>query len=100
MLPLSEKGENQARQAAGPILQMAEELGLELDPVVESSQLLRAWQTAEILADELEARTGRRFVVVERIELLERSLGSCANLRFDQISKRLAKDPRLGPLPR
>jgi 2,3-bisphosphoglycerate-dependent phosphoglycerate mutase len=78
---------------------MAEELGLELDPIIEASQLLRAWQTAELLAEELEARTGRHFIVGERIELVERSLGSCANLRFDQIAKRLAKDPRLGPLP-
>jgi 2,3-bisphosphoglycerate-dependent phosphoglycerate mutase len=99
-LPLSEKGRGQAREAAEPILRMSEELGLELDPIIEASQLLRAWQTATILAEELKTRTGRRFIVVERVELVERSLGSCANLRFDQISKRLAKDPRLGPLPR
>jgi 2,3-bisphosphoglycerate-dependent phosphoglycerate mutase len=98
-LPLSEKGRRQAREAVGPILGYCEELELDLDPVIEASQLLRAWETAMLLAEELEARTGRAFVVQERGELVERGLGSCANLRFDEIAERLGKDPRLAPLP-
>jgi 2,3-bisphosphoglycerate-dependent phosphoglycerate mutase len=98
-LPLTELGVRQARDAAETILRYCDEFELELDPVLEASQLLRSWQTAKILAEELEARTGRRFVVEERYEMLERSLGSCANLRFDEIKAMLALDPRLGPLP-
>ena len=98
-LPLSEKGRDQASSSALPILDYCDELGLELDPVIEASQLLRAWETAGLLAKALEARTGRRFVVQERGELVERSLGSCANLRFDEIAERLGQDPRLAPLP-
>jgi len=98
-LPLSAEGRAQARQSAGPILRFCDELGLELDSRIEASQLLRAWETAMILAEELERRTGQRFVVDERDELLERGLGSCANLRFDEIEARLSQDPRLGPLP-
>ncbi|MEE8167218.1 MAG: histidine phosphatase family protein [Myxococcota bacterium] len=98
-LPLSDEGRAQARACAIPILESNEELALELDPVIETSQLLRAWQTATILAEELEARTGTQFRVVTRTELAERSLGSCSNLRFDQIAALLAEDPRLDPLP-
>ncbi|HKK53446.1 MAG TPA: histidine phosphatase family protein [Myxococcota bacterium] len=98
-LPLSERGRRQAREAAGPILRHCEELGIELDPRIEASQLLRAWETATLLAEELEARTGVAFVVEERLELIERGLGSCANLRFDEIESQLARDPRVGPLP-
>ena len=98
-LPLSDEGRRQARACAIPILESSRELALELDPVIEASQLLRAWQTATLLAEELEARTGTRFRVATRTELVERSLGSCSNLRFDQIAAVLAEDPRLDPLP-
>ena len=98
-LPISAEGREQARKAADPILRFCDELGLELDPRIEASQLLRAWETAIVLAEELERRTGRSFIVEERSELLERGLGSCANLRFDEIEAHLSQDPRLGPLP-
>ncbi|MEZ4293304.1 MAG: histidine phosphatase family protein, partial [Myxococcota bacterium] len=71
----------------------------ELDARIEASQLLRAWETAKVLAEALEARTGRHFYVVERNELVERGLGSCANLTFDRIHALIDADPRLAPLP-
>jgi 2,3-bisphosphoglycerate-dependent phosphoglycerate mutase len=98
-LPLSARGRAQARRAADSVLETCEELGLELDARIECSQLLRAWETARLLADALGARSGRRFHVVERDALVERGLGSAANLTFDEIRERLAADPRLGPLP-
>lgn len=98
-LPLSEQGRRQAREAAVPILRACEDLGLEPDERIEASQLLRAWETATILAEELAWRTGREFIVDERDELVERGLGSCANLRFDEIESMLARDPRVAPLP-
>ena len=40
-------------------LELCEEIGLELDPRIESSQLLRAWETANLIAGSLLIRTGR-----------------------------------------
>ena len=99
LFALSSLGRDQARCAADPILELCEEFGLELDSRIEASQLLRAWETAKLLAEKLEARTGRRFHVLQRDELIERGLGSCANLTFDRIQERIAADPRLAPLP-
>jgi 2,3-bisphosphoglycerate-dependent phosphoglycerate mutase len=99
LFPLSEHGRDQARHAADPILEFCDELGLELDPRIEASQLLRAWETANLIATSLATRTGKRFHVLQRDELVERSLGSCANMTFDSIRAMLAEDPRLGLLP-
>jgi len=100
LFPLSEKGREQARHAADPILELCEELGVELDQRIEASQLLRAWETANLIAESLVTRTGKRFHVLARDELVERGLGSCANMTFDAIRAMLAADPRLGILPK
>jgi len=103
LFPLSAEGRRQAERAANPILGMCEDLELEIDTRIESSQLLRAWETANIVASALTERmferTGQRFHVIQRDELIERGLGSAANMTFEQIQEILAKDPRLGPLP-
>jgi len=99
LFPLTGKGREQAKNAVDPILECCEELGLELDPRIEASQLLRAWETANLIAEALAARTGKRFHVFARDELVERGLGSCANMTFDRIREVLSNDPRLGPLP-
>ena len=99
LFPLSERGREQARNAADPILEFCEEMSLELDPRIEASQLLRAWETANLIAESLKKRTGKRFHVMQRDELVERGLGSCANMPFDEIRAMLATDPRLGVLP-
>ncbi len=99
LFPLSRRGREQARQAADPILELCQEMGLELDPRIESSQLLRAWETANLIAESLTMRTGKRFHVLQRDELVERGLGSCANMTFDAIRAMLSDDPRLGTLP-
>jgi 2,3-bisphosphoglycerate-dependent phosphoglycerate mutase len=99
ILPLSETGREQARLAADSILAFCDEHDLELDSRIEVSQLLRAWQTGTILGESLAEKLGRGFVIEERDEIIERSLGSCANLRFDEIKAQLAQDPRLRPLP-
>lgn len=99
LFPLSERGRDQARCAADPILEFCEEMSLELDPRIEASQLLRAWETANLIAESLTKRTGKRFYVLQRDELVERGLGSCANMTFDAIHTMLGADPRLGVLP-
>jgi 2,3-bisphosphoglycerate-dependent phosphoglycerate mutase len=99
LFPLSERGRAQARAASEPILALCEEQGIELDPRIEASQLLRAWETANLIAESLSTRTQKRFHVLQRDELIERGLGSCANMTFDRIRSMLAEDPRLGVLP-
>ncbi|HIF94587.1 MAG: phosphoglycerate mutase family protein [Myxococcales bacterium] len=99
LFPLSATGRDQARNAADPILDCCEELGLELDLRIEVSQLLRAWETANLIAESLHNRTGKRFHVIGHNELVERGMGSCANMTFDAVRDILAEDPRLGPLP-
>jgi 2,3-bisphosphoglycerate-dependent phosphoglycerate mutase len=99
ILPLSPAGREQARNGVDAIAALCENESLELDTTIEVSQLLRAWQTGAILAETLFERTGKTFSVEEHDEIIERGLGSCANLRFDEIEATLALDPRLAPLP-
>ena len=99
LFALSATGRDQARNAVDPILDCCEELGLEIDSRIEASQLLRSWETANLIAEALASRTGRRFHVLARDELVERGLGSCANMTFDRIHEMLSDDPRLPPLP-
>lgn len=98
-LPLSPEGRGHARNAGLQLARIAREHGIELDETIESSQLLRAHETAIVVAETLAEETGRSFEVVDRDDMLERGLGSCANLRFDEIEAVLAADDRLDPLP-
>lgn len=98
-LPLSDQGREQAKAAADVLLGFASAKGLVIDPYVESSPLLRAHETATVVVDALKRQTGTAFEITNRNELIERGLGSCANLRFDEIESLLAQDPRIEPLP-
>lgn len=93
--PLSRRGEAQARAAAGRLAETAAAHGWRLSRTIDSSELLRAWQTAGLLAE----RLGREFRVVGFPALAERGLGSAANLTMARIEAVVAADPRLAPLP-
>lgn len=97
--PLTEAGEVQARDGATRLFAELEAAGLELDPVIETSTLQRAWQTARIVTDEALRKFGRKFELRERDDLTERSVGAAANLTFDQIKAVLRRDPRFGEPP-
>lgn len=99
LFPLSDEGRGQASRAAAPILEMCADLALEIDPRIEASQLLRAWETANRISASLATRTGKNFHVVQRDELIERGLGSAANMRFEQLEELISADPRIGSLP-
>jgi 2,3-bisphosphoglycerate-dependent phosphoglycerate mutase len=89
----------QAADAVPGILEMAARENLTVYPVIDSSLQLRGWQTATIIANELE-KLGIRDVSVESNEnLAERCLGSAANLTVEQIEKIVADDPRYQHLP-
>jgi broad specificity phosphatase PhoE len=106
---LTLRGQEQALNAARVVSQYAEEHGLAIDRVIDSSRLRRAWETARLMARELqrlgslplvieesriEQRGAPEFCVQEFDELAERSLGAAANLTIGEIEAVLAADPR------
>ena len=83
--PLTPAGEAQARRGAGSLLEIAHGEGWRVDRVVDSSTILRAWQTATLSSRVFAARLGSSFRVTPFQELAERSVGSAANLTMKQI---------------
>lgn len=97
--PLTAQGAEDARLAAGALLREATAHGWQLDPVIDSSSLLRAWETAESVAREIGEATGSLPRVESFDALAERSVGSAANLTESDIEKIVACDPRREKLP-
>ena len=97
--PLTLEGREEARRAAAQLRTAAEREGWTFDPVIDTSPLLRAFETATILAQTLEALTGMRFRIQEVPALLERSLGAAANLTAAAIEQAVERDPRYASLP-
>jgi len=98
--PLTERGRAQARAAARGVFELARAEQLVLDTTIDSSRMLRAWHTAELLGSELSALTQVEFRVNEFDALAERSVGALANLSVTQIEAILRADPRFSvPAP-
>lgn len=98
--PLTAQGVTQAHDAA---VRMREEIGANgwtLDPVIDSSTMLRGWQTARIIAEDLSPLLTSTPVVESFDALAERGLGSAANLTTRQIEDILERDPRFEAPPR
>lgn len=92
---LTRAGTGDATRGAALVDAMASAHGWDIHPVIHTSNLLRAWQTASILEASLpgvEALHGADA-------LAERSVGLAANLRMDQIEQVLRDDPRHAPAP-
>ncbi|MEZ4382855.1 MAG: histidine phosphatase family protein [Nannocystaceae bacterium] len=97
--PLTPRGVAQA-QALGEALAARERAGeFVVDATVDTSSLRRAWETGVHVARALEATLGRPFTVAGFDALVERALGSMANLTVAEIERVFADDPRLAPLP-
>jgi 2,3-bisphosphoglycerate-dependent phosphoglycerate mutase len=96
---LTPRGREQALEAARVVWQYAGQQGLELDAVVDCSRLRRAWETADVMARELERLGSSKLVVSELDALMERGLGAATNLSLEQIEAVLAADPRFEPPP-
>ncbi|MVF12048.1 histidine phosphatase family protein [Ketobacter sp. MCCC 1A13808] len=96
--PLTAQGCEQARQGAASIAGFLRQQQCELHSAIDSSQLLRGWQTARIVADALKLAapaSQRTGIDVQGYEdLAERSVGSAANLTLQQIEEILQADPR------
>ena len=97
--PLTNAGLEQARLGALEVAQLAREHKWSLDPIIDCSTLLRAWQTAEIVADALREQSNDQVLVDSFDALAERSLGAVANLTVDEIGRIVEGDPRFAPLP-
>ncbi|WP_425049254.1 histidine phosphatase family protein [Psychromarinibacter sp. S121] len=97
--PLTEKGLRQAADGADALAAMVAAHGLTLAPVIYSSRQLRAWQTADAVADRLRSLGHRVDGIEQTSALAERGLGSAANLTVDEIESVLRDDPRYGAPP-
>lgn len=91
---LNEQGVEQAQQAAGYIRRFMDTHSLTLSPVIDSSHMLRAWQTSSILGAALGLSD-----IEETERLAERSVGAMANLTTMEIEKLLDDDPRYDSAP-
>jgi len=102
--PLNETGKEQALSAVEPIQQLLTEQQLFLHNNCDSSQLLRAWQTADIICHNLNSQdlspwTNDKIEINSFDALAERSVGSAANLTIKQIELIINDDPRFESLP-
>jgi len=109
---LNEDGIKQSNQAADLLDKYIKDNSLELSPVIDSSHLLRAWQTAQIMSDRFTKLNppnqsnnsnlknsqlkNNKLKVESFVALAERGVGSCvANLTLSQIEAVIEQDPRL-----
>lgn len=97
--PLTEAGEAQAREAGEGLAGFLSKTGLELHPTIDCSHMLRAWQTARIIADTLGGAGYTTPAIDEFDGLAERSVGAAANLTVHEIERILAEDPRFDAPP-
>jgi 2,3-bisphosphoglycerate-dependent phosphoglycerate mutase len=97
--PLKPEGGQQASETAVRIAEICKREGWAIDPVIDCSPLLRAWQTAGIVAEEFAKILGDEFQLEHFEALMERGVGAAANLDLEQIAAAVDADPRLDPLP-
>ena len=93
--PLNTDGEKHAVEAAAIIDKIQQQYGWVVTAEIDCSQMLRAWQTAEIIAQNL----GSQHDLQSFDELAERGVGCAANLTAEQIVKVIHDDPRYPELP-
>jgi len=97
--PLNADGENQAREAAATVDAILRQHNWSMTPEIDCSHMLRGWQTARIIADNLTAKAAQELRVESFDELAERSVGCVANLTTGRIREIIQNDPRYQDLP-
>jgi broad specificity phosphatase PhoE len=97
--PLNSAGETQAQEGAQALQDMIVRNEWTLVPSIDSSRMLRAWQTAVIFADRLAELASSSPPVKSYDELAERGVGCLANLTTAQIEAVLQLDPRVSDPP-
>jgi 2,3-bisphosphoglycerate-dependent phosphoglycerate mutase len=97
--PLNADGEKQAAEAVISIDNILRQYNWSVNPEVDCSRMLRGWQTARIIADNLSEHSSRQLQLESFDELAERSVGCAANLTAEDIQKIIHNDPRYPDLP-
>jgi 2,3-bisphosphoglycerate-dependent phosphoglycerate mutase len=92
---LTDAGRGQAERGAAELMEVINERDWLAYPGIDCSNMLRAWQTAQIIAGVCGAKSVTSFDA-----LAERGLGCAANLTITQIKNILHDDPRHPPPPR
>ncbi|WP_017446169.1 histidine phosphatase family protein [Gayadomonas joobiniege] len=97
--PLSEQGWQQAVQCAQQISEFCSKYAGR--PIyLHCSSLLRAWQTADAIATQLDNKNISVCAFRQTEQLCERSVGGLANLTVADIEQILQQDPRVKDLPK
>jgi len=97
--PLTEEGELEVRHQARAFGEWLKQTGSKLNPEIDSSTLLRAWQTASIYIEELADYFQGEPQIRSYSALCERSVGAVANLPIDEIERVMTLDPRFETPP-
>lgn len=97
--PLTSEGESQAQEAVQLLHDLILHHDWSLVPAIDSSRMLRAWQTAVIFADRLAGLSAAAPQVESYDALAERGVGCLANLTTAQIEGVLQQDPRVSDPP-
>ncbi|MDH3871998.1 MAG: histidine phosphatase family protein [Gammaproteobacteria bacterium] len=97
--PLNGEGESQAHETAQLLHDMIVGNEWILESSIDSSRMLRAWQTAMIIADRLAGQGTFPLRIDSFDALAERSVGCLANLTTAEIEAILQQDPRVPDPP-
>jgi 2,3-bisphosphoglycerate-dependent phosphoglycerate mutase len=92
--PLTDTGRAQAYDAAYGLYDVIGRNAWSLIASIDSSRLLRGWQTAQLLSARLQSLGLSESRVDSFDALAERSVGSAANLSVDRIAEIIRQDPR------
>jgi len=95
--PLNTSGKKHAAEAANIIDEIQQLNGWSIAAEIDCSQMLRAWQTADIIAQTL--NSSHKLQLQSFDDLAERCVGSAANLTAEQIGQVIHDDPRYDELP-
>jgi len=91
---LTDEGCQQAEAGAHELVEICATNDWSISKIIDSSQMLRAWQTAEILSKRVAGATIESFDA-----LAERGLGCAANLTVAEIEEIIETDPRFPSPP-
>ncbi len=93
------EGEKQARQCVSMLTEFGEREQVALSDEIHTSSLLRAWQTADLITQQLQEDATAAGALVQTTQLTERCVGSLANLTLAEIEQIVRDDPRYENLP-
>jgi 2,3-bisphosphoglycerate-dependent phosphoglycerate mutase len=91
---LTAEGQATVRKQADQLAQLIDQQEWTVTARIDCSNILRAWQTAEIFALRLYGQKEPALQIDCYDTLAERGVGSVANLTIMQIEKIIAEDPR------